>query len=57
MLNAAAGLVSFELAKDPTQIHRTLLDRFRDKMAVADEAIDSGAAIAKLDEWIAATNA
>ncbi|QAY74063.1 anthranilate phosphoribosyltransferase [Agromyces protaetiae] len=56
VLNAAAGLVSFELAKDPTQIQRTLLDRFRDKMAVAEEALDSGKAIAKLDEWVAATN-
>lgn len=55
VLNAAAGLVSFELAKDPTQFQRAILDRFRDKMAVAEEAIDSGAAARKLDEWIAAT--
>src|SRR5215207_2967177 len=44
VLNAAAGLVSFELAKDPAQVQRLILDRFRDKMAVAEEAIDSGAA-------------
>lgn len=55
VLNAAAGLVSFELAKDPTQFQRAILDRFRDKMAVAEEAIDNGAAARKLDEWIAAT--
>lgn len=55
VLNAAAGLVSFELAKDPSQFQRAILDRFRDKMAVAAEAIDSGAATRKLDEWIAAT--
>ena len=57
VLNAAAGLVSFELAKDPSQFQRAILDRFRDKMAVAAEAIDSGAAARKLEEWIAATKA
>lgn len=57
VLNAAAGLVSFELAKDPSQFQRAILDRFRDKMAVAAEAIDSGAAARKLEEWIAATRA
>ena len=57
VLNAAAGLVSFELAKDPSQFQRAILDRFRDKMAVAEEAIDSGAASRKLEEWIAATKA
>ncbi|MDF0513254.1 anthranilate phosphoribosyltransferase [Agromyces sp. H3Y2-19a] len=55
VLNAAAGLVSFDLAKDPNQFQRPILDRFRDKMAVAEEAIDGGAAAAKLEEWIAAT--
>ena len=57
VLNAAAGLVSFELAKDPSQFQRAILDRFHDKLAVAEEAIDSGAAARKLDEWIAATKA
>lgn len=57
VLNAAAGLVSFELAKDPSQFQRAILDRFRDKLAVAEEAIDSGAAARKLEEWIAATKA
>ena len=32
-----------------------ILDRFRDKMAVAEESIDSGAAARKLEQWIAAT--
>jgi anthranilate phosphoribosyltransferase len=57
VLNAAAGLVAFELAKDPTQFQRAVLDRFRDKMAVAEEAIDSGAAARKLEQWISATKA
>ncbi|UOE46063.1 anthranilate phosphoribosyltransferase [Agromyces larvae] len=57
VLNAAAGLVSYELARDHAQFDRTILDRFRDKMAVAEEAIDSGAAARKLEEWVAATRA
>ncbi|HEY0260336.1 MAG TPA: anthranilate phosphoribosyltransferase [Lacisediminihabitans sp.] len=55
LLNAAAGLVSFDLARNPAQSQVPILDRFRDKMAVAAEAIDSGAATAKLDQWVAAT--
>ncbi|TQL48125.1 anthranilate phosphoribosyltransferase [Homoserinimonas aerilata] len=55
LLNAAAGLISWELAQDSSQVQVPILDRFRDKMAVAAAAIDSGAAIAKLDEWVAAT--
>jgi anthranilate phosphoribosyltransferase len=56
LLNAAAGLVAFDLAKDPSRLQVPILDRFRDKIAVAAEAIDSGAAIAKLDAWVAATS-
>ncbi|MCU1421553.1 MAG: trpD, partial [Microbacteriaceae bacterium] len=55
LLNAAAGLVSFELATDPTQLQRPILQRFREKLVVAEQAIDSGAAIARLDAWVAAT--
>ncbi|MGN6761856.1 MAG: anthranilate phosphoribosyltransferase [Leifsonia sp.] len=56
LLNAAAGLVSFELASDPSRVQESILDRFRSQMAVAAHAIDSGAAAAKLDEWVAATH-
>ncbi len=55
VLNAAAGLVAFDLARDPNQFQRAIVDRFRDKMAVAAEVIDSGAAARKLEEWITAT--
>jgi len=55
VLNAAAGLVAFELAKDPGQFQRPILERFREKMAVAEATIDSGAAARKLDQWISAT--
>lgn len=55
LLNAAAGLVAFDLAKDPSQLQVPILDRFRAKLSVAAQAIDLGLAIAKLDEWVAAT--
>ncbi|WP_431277459.1 anthranilate phosphoribosyltransferase [Leifsonia poae] len=56
LLNAAAGLVAYELASDPSRVQEAILDRFRSTMAVAAEAIDSGAAAAKLDEWVTATH-
>jgi anthranilate phosphoribosyltransferase len=54
LLNAAAGLVAFDLAVDPASGQRSILERFSDKMAVAAEVIDSGKATAKLQEWVAA---
>lgn len=56
LLNAAAGLVSYDLARNPAEVQVPIVDRFRAKLAVAAEAIDSGAASRKLDEWVAATN-
>jgi anthranilate phosphoribosyltransferase len=55
LLNAAAGLVSFDLAGDPSLVQQSMVERFRSKLVIAAEAIDSGAAERKLDEWIAAT--
>ncbi|MCS5719704.1 anthranilate phosphoribosyltransferase [Herbiconiux sp. CPCC 205763] len=55
VLNAAAGLVAFELVSDPTELDRGIVERLAEKMSIASEAIDSGAAAAKLDAWIAAT--
>lgn len=57
LLNAAAGLVAFDLANDPSQVQAAILDRFRSKMAVAAETIDSGAATAKLAQWVSASQA
>ncbi|GAA3744586.1 anthranilate phosphoribosyltransferase [Leifsonia bigeumensis] len=56
LLNAAAGLVSYDLARNPAEVQVPIVERFRAKLAVAGEAIDSGAAGRKLDEWVAATN-
>ncbi len=55
LLNAAAGLVAFDLANDSAAVQVSILDRFRHKMTVAAQAIDSGAAAAKLLAWVAAT--
>ncbi|MGO4691691.1 anthranilate phosphoribosyltransferase [Glaciibacter sp. 2TAF33] len=57
LLNAAAGLVAYELANNPAQVQVAILDRFRAKMAVAAETIDSGAATAKLAQWVDASKA
>jgi anthranilate phosphoribosyltransferase len=55
LLNAAAGLVAYDLAVNPAHAQQSIVDRFASAMATAAEAIDSGAATAKLDAWIAAT--
>jgi anthranilate phosphoribosyltransferase len=54
LLNAAAGLVAFELARDPAAVQTSIRERFTAGMASAAAAIDSGAARDKLDEWVAA---
>ena len=56
LLNAAAGLVSFSLAQDPSDVQRPIVARFKEKLLIAAEAIDSGAATQKLSEWVTATN-
>jgi anthranilate phosphoribosyltransferase len=55
LLNAAAGLIAFELAQDASQAQVPIVERFRQKLDVASAAIDSGAALAKLDQWVAAS--
>jgi anthranilate phosphoribosyltransferase len=57
LLNAAAGLSAFQLAREPELIRLPIVERLRGSLAVAAEAIDSGAAAAKLEQWAAATNA
>ncbi|KQX07006.1 MULTISPECIES: anthranilate phosphoribosyltransferase [unclassified Leifsonia] len=55
LLNAAAGLVAYDLANNAALVQTSILERFASKMAVAAESIDSGAASAKLEEWIEAS--
>lgn len=56
LLNAAAGLVAYDLANDSSQVLRPIVERLREKMTIAEQAIDSGQALMKLDEWVEATN-
>ena len=55
LLNAAAGLSAFALAQDPELQQQPIVDRLTAGIARAAEAVDSGAAAAKLEEWVAAT--
>lgn len=54
-LNAAAGLVAFDLIDHPDSIEIPLNERISSKLVIAEEAIDSGRATAKLEQWAAAT--
>ncbi|MFV0433090.1 MAG: anthranilate phosphoribosyltransferase [Leucobacter sp.] len=56
LLNAAAGLVAFELARNPESGERALNERLIEKIDAAAEAIDSGKASAKLEAWATAVN-
>jgi anthranilate phosphoribosyltransferase len=56
LLNAAAGLTSFALSQDPELQQEPMVDRLAAAMARAAEVVDSGAAAAKLQEWVDATN-
>lgn len=56
-LNAAAGLVAFELAKDPSRIDEPLLERFDLALQKATDALVDGRAAEKLSAWMAATQA
>jgi anthranilate phosphoribosyltransferase len=57
LLNAAAGIVSYRLAEDPSRVQESIVDRFAAAMAIAVETIDSGAATRTLDAWVHATSA
>jgi anthranilate phosphoribosyltransferase len=55
ILNAAGGVVAYELAKDASRAEVNLDLRFDEAILRVTEALESGAAQAKLTEWIAAT--
>ncbi len=55
LLNAAAGIVSYNLWRDATEVQRPILERLAEARDVAAEAIDSGSSRATLDAWVAAT--
>ena len=55
LLNTAAGITSWQLAQDPDQLRQPITERLAANMALAAEAVDSGAAAAKLEAWVTAT--
>lgn len=56
VLNAAAGLTAFDLAREPEQYDVPLRHRLVANIERAQEAIDSGAAHKKLEDWRTATH-
>ena len=56
VLNSAAGIVAHRLSNNPSERDRSFVDRMAESVEVAAHSIDSGAASAKLDAWVAATN-
>jgi anthranilate phosphoribosyltransferase len=55
LLNAAAGMTAFALAQDPELQQEPIVERLAAGIARAAEAVDSGAAATKLEQWAAAT--
>lgn len=56
LLNAAAGLVAYDLASKPESVERPLLERLGEKLKVAEDTIDSGKAATKLADWVRSTS-
>ncbi len=56
LLNAAAGLAAFDLAQNPDLLQEPIVRRLAAQLDRAAAVVDSGAAAAKLDEWVEATN-
>ena len=55
VLNAAAGVVTYELAKDSSRSDLDPSVRFQDAIERVTRTLESGAAAAKLSDWITAT--
>ena len=55
MLNAAAGIAAYELAKNPDLASQSIQSRLSDAMARAETALSSGEAAKKLSAWSQAT--
>ena len=56
MLNAAGGLVAYQLAKNPESANSDLNERIDAALKTVHTALESGAAAEKLAAWVSATN-
>lgn len=54
-LNAAAGLVAYDLAKDAGKLQEPLSERFENALKIVTDALVDGRAARKLSEWMEAT--
>jgi anthranilate phosphoribosyltransferase len=54
-LNAAAGVVAYELAKDSGKADESIASRFEAALAVVTDALESGRAAQKLSAWMDAS--
>ena len=57
LLNAAAGMVAYDLYAQPESARTPLIERLNQRLSTASASIDNGDAERALDEWIKATNA
>jgi len=55
VLNSAAAIVAHKLSHSVSERDRSFVSRMAEAVAIAEQSIDSGAAVAKLEAWIAAT--
>lgn len=55
LLNAAGGVVAYQLAKNADEGKRDLTERFAEAMRIVRTALDDGRAAGKLSEWTAAS--
>jgi len=56
LLNSAAAIVAHRLSNNPAERDRSFVARMAEAVEVSAQSIDSGAASAKLDAWVAATH-
>jgi anthranilate phosphoribosyltransferase len=55
ILNAAGGVVAYQAAKNPQLAGSSLKTQFDVAIATVTEALDSGKAAAKIEQWVSAT--
>jgi anthranilate phosphoribosyltransferase len=56
VLNSAAAIGAHRLSKNPAERDRSFVERMAEAVDTSIQSIDSGAASAKLDAWVAATH-
>jgi anthranilate phosphoribosyltransferase len=55
ILNAAGGVVAYRAAKNPQLAGSSLKAQFEAAIETVTDALDSGKASSKLDQWVEAT--